>query len=272
MLKRSCLFFYSQNQLLITYKLSKESIRKGGSIQNIGTIFLKCSEKQGSIVDDARWLLEQPGMDYELELSFHCLKILKNHGQEIYLETLRLYERVTKVFENGRKDLSKLYCQLTLFIVEEEYKVRNITQARFHLRKILVLHRDDLFEINDVVIWTIRLDLVTLLLKRKDCISIKGLVSKEISAFLLFFEKIHNGLFESQNFEILHQQNPPILLSDKKIIYQLFGKKIMNIPLTKEELHFLSFFPHDWLAVQVVLLELGLDGWELFQENSFLSL
>ncbi|MFD2446597.1 MBL fold metallo-hydrolase [Bacillus sp. CGMCC 1.16607] len=258
-LSRTCQFLYAIKDFSNTYKLSKELIIRGESLDVYGNVFFQSAiGTKSEIVSEIEWLLKQPGIELGSDIYFKCLMIQKENGQDVYLKVIDLYEKVSKQFSYEGKPLSELYNEITLFLVEEEYINRNITQARYHLRKLLALHKNELHHINEVTSWCILLDLVPNLLSRKDCISLKDQLNEPIKLFLDFYEKINGRGLNKEDILTFKTTTLSERLSDKRFIYFIYGKKLLNNRLSNDEILYLLNQPHDWLAVLLIVTELGL--------------
>ncbi|MDF0728896.1 MBL fold metallo-hydrolase [Cytobacillus sp. S13-E01] len=265
-LVRTCQFLYAIRDFHNTYKLSRELIIRGESLDVYGNIFFQsaiCTNSE--IVEDIKWLLKQPGIRLDLNIYFKCLMIQKENGQDIYLEMIDLYEKVSMQFGYEGKPISELYNEITLFLVEEEYIKRNITQARYHLRKLLALHNNELHFINEVTSWCILLDLVPNLLSRKDCISIKNQLNESTNLFIDFYEKINGHGVNKEDILKFKSTTLSERLSEKRSIYFIFCNKLLENKLSNDEVIYLLNHPHDWLSVQLIVTELGLKSFSFFK-------
>lgn len=265
MMAKACHLFYRSGDVSDSYQLSKRLMIEGESIETFGSIFLSSAKAVSeNLLSDIRWLMNQPGFHYNLDLYFACLVLLGENGSEVYLESIELYEKISGEFEIHGQKYARLYNQVTLFVLEQEYMADNIPQARFHLRKLLSLHRDDLYMWNEVAEWAIILDVLPLLLKRRDILTFKVNVCAALLAFIQFYEKIRAGKLEQEDIERLHQADVSERLAEKRLIYFMQGKKMSGGSLSEEEINFLLEHPNDWLAVYLLLTELGLQASSFF--------
>ncbi|WP_078544819.1 MBL fold metallo-hydrolase [Litchfieldia alkalitelluris] len=269
-LQRTCQFFYSLKNYEMTYFLSKELIQRGESLEIFGTLFFDSAKASSdAFVDDIEWLLEQRINELDFSLYFECLKVRKGKKHDVYLRLIDLYEKVAKQFDVHGQAYSRLYNDITLTLIAEEYHQHNITQARYHLRKLLALHRDDVIFTNKIAEWAIVLDLVPALLSRKDCISLKQSLDEPIKKFIEFYENIGQQQFDEQLVHDFKSLELSEMLSEKRTIYFMYCKKLVTNQLSKEELQYLIKHPYDWLAVQLVVTEGGVKAYP-FLESAFL--
>src|SRR5690606_781843 len=108
------------------------------------------------------WLLVQPGIDYLLSIKLRIAEHLLKAGKidKAYMISLEIAEKAEHDFRENPSQ-SSFYIDILLHLIGIEFALGNLTQARFHLRKLIFLKGEYLERKQDIAYWAILLDEMT---------------------------------------------------------------------------------------------------------------
>ncbi|MFJ5717411.1 MBL fold metallo-hydrolase [Neobacillus sp. NPDC093127] len=270
-IERAAQFYCGRGDVEKTNHYSKKGILQGGNIGVFGEL-LTCSFELAEVQNKKdlsfiEFLSEQPNVKFYPSVHYRTVKILMKNGKNVYHELLTLNQSVEQLFLLNSSEYASLYVEITLLLIELEWKKGNIPQSRFYLRKLLGLPFDYLSNTEEIFAWAIQLDLLfSELQTRKDFIRLRSQISREVNHMIDVIIKIETGTFSLEEANLLrgcsfNQQ----FLEKKKLLYLLYLKSLIN-RLAPKEIEALICFPKDWLAVKLYVSHTGLEGLPFFNK------
>lgn len=222
-------FYYSEGDFSRALILSKAGIVKGGINAKSAGLFIDCWKNLKKSIEDLEWLLKQPGIQYHFKEQLRVAEHLFSAGK-IYKSYLLSLEILEQVEENLPLDGS-LLVDVLLYLVKMEYDFKNLTQARFHLRKLIYLSPEYLFRHQEIAYWSIILDEVAGLVTRKDWENFASYLNGDVLAICRIYLSFSQGLIDTHFLDKVAQAvflDP--LLERKRKTYLLLFQKGRNEP------------------------------------------
>ncbi|WP_062108869.1 MBL fold metallo-hydrolase [Bacillus niameyensis] len=227
-LTRISSFYHSQRQYDVVFNASKIGIEKLGNLNILGPLFLTAWERMSQELHYIEWLLVQPGIDYLLSIKLRIAEHLLKAGKldKAYMISLEVAEKIEHEFRENPSQ-SSLYIDILLHLVGIEFELGNLTQARFHLRKLIFLKWEYLERGQDIAYWAILLDEMTHLIMRPDWSHNDWNLSDDVQLIAQFYEELA-GKVLSKNL-VQQLRSKPFQdqrLEQKRKIYIRFIKKM----------------------------------------------
>lgn len=192
-------FYSSIGQFTVVFKTTKLGIEKAGDIREFAPLFIYAWEKQSNDPRELEWLLNQPGMDYLIMERLLIARNLFNLGStdKAYMISLEVGELAEREFREKPSE-NEIYVHTVLNLVELEYAFRNLTQARFHLRKLIFLERQYLTRLQDIGYWAAILDEMANLVTRSDWLEIEHQITGDVLTISRFYYQLSQGKIAKQ--------------------------------------------------------------------------
>ncbi|MES9701305.1 MBL fold metallo-hydrolase [Bacillus sp. JJ927] len=201
-------FYESLSEFNVVFKASKLGIKKLGNIRELSPLFIYAWENLSQDICELEWLLKQPGIDYLTVERLVIARHLFTFGKvdKAYMISLEVAERVEREFRENPSGYES-YIHAVLNLVELEYTLKNFTQARFHLRKLIYLTKERLTRIQDVAYWAAVLDEIANFVVRPDWIEIERELTGDVYVIANFYRQLSQRSLTKQTVEQL-QTNP----------------------------------------------------------------
>lgn len=181
--------FYDEQQLSEqAYNCTKYAIDKQVDERSVD-IFLSTIEGRMDEAEELRWLMTKHGMMKEFDQLLRIIPRYQHIGlvEESYFLALDTLERIEVVYRE-RQHYEAHYVTLLFLLIEHEVVEQNLNQARFHLRKLLYAKNSLQAYSQQLVRWSILLDVLDPLMERFDYEEICDLMPTEYLPYLSFFE------------------------------------------------------------------------------------
>ena len=203
-LSRISHFYHSIEEYKIAFQVSKLALEKSGEIQSLAPLYFSAWEQSDRESQHLNWLLNQPGMEYMLELKLKIVICLFELGQtdKAYRLSLEILDNVDRNFRQNPSEYL-LYIDTVLHMVEIEYSFKNYNQARFHLRKAMYLPINKLERAQKITYWAILLDEISSLVSRQDWDQIACNTSGEVETISDFYKNLSTGKIDSYTLTYL---------------------------------------------------------------------
>src|SRR5699024_4507502 len=147
------------------------------------------------------------------------------------------YRILTRVLEQSESNFKenpshyKLFIESALTMIELEYELDNLVQARFHLRKLLYLQLSYLSNVNKIIYWAALLDELIHFVKRDDW----QLIKPSISGDALILANLYEQLTNYQVSKLLMSQIETEPFQDKRLERKRHTYKQLLRKLTKTQ-------------------------------------
>lgn len=255
-LKSMCLFYEDQNLTEPAYHCAKRALDLQVDERCI-SVFLSAIINRVDEGEELQWLLTKYGMMTEFD---HLLNIIQRYveiglEEDSYFLALQTLERIEIVYRE-RQLYEAHYVTLLFLLIEQEVRVLNLNQARFHLRKLLYAKSSLQAYSSQLVHLSILLDVTDPLLERFDYDEICHYMPNEYLPYLSFFELIKQ---KSTSLEIKQQLDQQVSddahlqakgIAIGEMIMRLLGKKMDNEKI--EAVY--AQYPHDYYIAKMYSL------------------
>ncbi|SOC37085.1 INTS11 family MBL fold metallo-hydrolase [Ureibacillus acetophenoni] len=205
------------------------------------------------------------GLSYILKYPFFkesstYFRILSDYI-DIYPILQDVFEKIEYEFFNNRLVDSKQYVDYLRMMIDLEIKEENMPNARFYLRKWFLLDTPYINQTNNMVVYTLYLDDLDFLIKRKNIIELLEQVEEETRFFYFFATNLSNIDEISNEIEFRSYKFTNPLLQEKqgsykKLLAVMHGKEIKSLP-----------HKNDWTEFKAFLLSYGLGSLDLFKSK-----
>ncbi|MEO2223030.1 MBL fold metallo-hydrolase [Priestia megaterium] len=251
-------FFYENKfykEALFFAKLSVESGRNEGL-----SLYVNCCLYEKDGYADLLWL-EEHVMSYPFfEESILYFTLLSKH-KDVYQYVQHAFEHIESAFFNNVVDSYDHYVPYLKLMIGLEINEGNRPQARYYLRKWLLLEKVYLKDLNDMLIYALYLDDLSYFLKRKDTNSLLAEIEFETQLFYQFACKVHqNEIVAGTDLStfMAYEFTSPWLIKKKKSYLKLIEV------IEKESLPFTPVH-NDWISVKAYLLLNGVKAFNYFK-------
>lgn len=227
-LTRISMFYDVSLDTSIVYRASRLSIERGGDIKTLIPIYLEAWKLSNQEISGLMWLVNEMRTDQLIQESLIVARQFFSQGltDKAYIMALEINERVDRLYRQNPSE-SELYIESVLFLVENEYSLRNYTQARFQLRKLIYLKENQLSNLNQITYWSILLDEVTSLTTRQDWSMLSTHVTGDNALITDFYMELAQGKLTMPLIDrIRNARFTDVELEKKRHTYERLIKKI----------------------------------------------
>lgn len=227
-LSRISSFYDTKENAGIVYQASKLAMKHGGDAKILIPVHLESWKELGFETSEITWLMDELRTDQLIQESLMVARHIFSQGltEKAYIMALEINERVDRIFRQKPSE-SELYIESVLFLVENEYSLKNFTQARFQLRKLIYLNEEQFSNLNQITYWSILLDEVTSLTTRQDWSELSEHVSGDNALITDFYVELGQGKLSMPLIDrIRNARFADVELEKKRDTYVRFIKKI----------------------------------------------
>lgn len=227
-LSRISSFYDTKENAGVVYQASKLAMKHGGDAKILIPVHLESWKELGFETSEITWLMDELRTDQLIQESLMVARHIFSQGltEKAYIMALEINERVDRIFRQKPSE-SELYIESVLFLVENEYSLKNFTQARFQLRKLIYLNEEQFSNLNQITYWSILLDEVTSLTTRQDWSELSEHVSGDNALITDFYVELGQGKLSMPLIDrIRNARFTDVELEKKRDTYVRFIKKI----------------------------------------------
>ncbi|MFW6017155.1 MAG: hypothetical protein ACOCRK_12010, partial [bacterium] len=214
-----------------SYKIVKIAIDNGADLYVASALFLDILQFRDDKGTDLDWISSLEGVENYLDIKYRIAKLyydIKSYKKSYFI-ALDIIDQLEDKHISDLRNLEDLYHQNTILMVNLEYLLDNLNQARFQIRKLFYFNYSNLNnnKSDEIINWVLLLDEVDNFISSSNYEEVVSLsTNKEILLLLKAYIKVLKGVVDSNIIQKLNQTKYKSSLAKKAEIISIFFKKL----------------------------------------------